>query len=196
MKLKASYLLIYFTVFFFNSSFSQESIANQEGWEIINSNSSKFPKFFRELQYIRKTESRIKGFAFKRGNTMGSPASASRNGIIKLDVAFLENTPDSYDDNRLVVVLYHELGHLYYFTDNTGENNREDNEKFAFEFSLKRTKNLAEMGDCEPLKTGLKFMQQRSLSNNLQDEHVRALKRMMNGPIINSYLSFVATNCQ
>jgi hypothetical protein len=172
------------------------SLGKAEGLAVMAKYANKYPKFIREFQYINKTEQKIKGFDFFRGNSTGSPAKASKDGVIHLDVSFLENPPNDYDDNRFVVVLYHELGHLYYFTNNTNDNNREDNEKFAFEFSLRRTKNLALFGDCQPLKTGLKFMQQRSLSNDLQDEHVRALKRMMNSPMIKSYLSFVEQNCR
>lgn len=193
--MKTAIKIVLFFIFYTNASFSQLIIDKKEGFAIMRKSSYKFPKFFREFQYINKTESRIKGFNFFRDNNAGSPAKASKDGIIHLNVSFFENTPFDYEDNRLVVVLYHELGHLYYFTNNTNDNNREDNEKFAFEFSLKRTKNLALFGDCQPLKTGLKYMQQRSLSNDLQDQHVRALKRMMNGPIVKSYLSFVEQNC-
>ena len=187
-------LLIFISIT--NSSFSQTSLGKADGLAVMAKYAKIYPKFTREFQYINKTEQKIKGFYFFRGNSTGSPAKASKDGIIHIDVSFLENPPKDYDDNRFVVLLYHELGHLYYFANNIKDNNREDNEKFAFEFSLRRTKNLALFGDCLPLKTGLKFMQQRSQSNDLQDEHVRALKRMMFSPMIKSYLSFVEKNCQ
>ena len=183
------------TILFFNLSYSQPFLAEEEGKTIIEKYSSKFPKFFREFQYVSKNESKIKEFKFTRGNSNGTPAKASKDGKIILDVSYLETTSNNdFDDNRLVIVLYHELGHLYYNSKNQN-GNVEDNEKFAFEFSLKRAKDLAVKGDCGPLNTGMKFMQLRSLSNQLQDPHVRALKRIFNEPLIKSYAAFLKKIC-
>ena len=63
------------------------------------------------------------------------------------------------------------------------------------EYSLFKTKELAEKGDCLPLKTGLKFMKIRSESDELMDPHVRALKKIVNGPLFYSYLSYSKKQC-
>jgi hypothetical protein len=179
------------SVLLLNSSFSQVNVDAQIGNSIIQSFSQELPKFYTAYEKI-KSDKYFKGYRFIRGNGSGTPAKANgKNGIIILDLSFIENNVDTYDDNRLVVVVYHELGHLYYFKKNEESNrNSQDNEKFAFEFSLKKTKELAEKGDCEPLKTGVKFMSLRSQSNNLNDEHVRALKIMVNEPLFESYRSY------
>lgn len=170
-----------------NTSFSQDIVDSQTGNSIIESFSNKFPKFYSVYQKIKK-DKYFKAYNFITGNGLSSPASANSNGIITLDLAFIENNIQNFDDNRLVVVVYHELGHLYYFKNNDESDwNRQNNEKFAFEFSLKKIKEIAEKGDCEPLKTGLKFMTLRSQSNNLNDEHVRALKILINEPLFESY---------
>lgn len=47
--------------------------------------------------------------------------------------------------------------------------------------------------DSLPLKTGLKFMMLRSPSYNIADEHLRALKRMVNELIYVEYVQFAET---
>lgn len=190
MKRKIKGTLLFILVIFSNRMYSQLNLNMEEGIAIIDRFSNVYPKFNREFNILRNTEKKIKGFNFIRGNGRGNPASANMNGFITIDVSFIENSVPNYDDNRLVVVLFHELGHLHYFTENKHGRNKEDNEKFAFEYSLKRTKELAENGDCMPLKTGLKYMKLRSQSNNLDDEHVRALKRMVNEPLYYEYEEF------
>ncbi|MCF8326340.1 MAG: hypothetical protein K9I84_15380, partial [Leadbetterella sp.] len=160
---------------FHHNSYAQQALSPEDGLSIIEQSASRFPKFYREFNNLKQTDKKIKNFKFIRGNGHGNPASASNNGVITIDLSFIETSNPNFDDNRLVVVLYHELGHLYYFAEYKTTDNTEDNEKFAFEYSLKRTKELAENGDCLPLKTGLKFMKLRSQSDNIADEHVRAL---------------------
>jgi hypothetical protein len=157
---------------------------------MIQSKAKKFPKFYNAYNEIKK-DRHFSNYKFIKTNGSAGPASANDKGIIRLDLYYIENDIQDFDDNRLVVVIYHELGHLYYFKSHD-QNNRtkQDSEKFAFEFSLKKTKEIAEQGDCQPLKTGIKFMTLRSQSNNLNDDHVRALKVMVTEPLFESYRDF------
>lgn len=165
---------------------------------VLKRNEKVFPKFCRELSYIRAHDELIKQVNFSRSKILnGSPASASPKGVINIDISFLETPKPNFDDNRLIVVLYYEIGHLHYFTttpraDWTSMNS----EKAAFEYSLLKTKELAEKGDCLPLQTGLKFMQLRSEGTNLQDPHVRALKLMVTEPLYFDYLKYVKEHCE
>jgi hypothetical protein len=154
-----------------------------------------FPKFYREFQYIKAHDALIKRFVFIRVGG-ANPASASPNGVIRINVKFLENEQPDFDDNRLIVVLYHEIGHLHYFL-NTPQANRnpDDSEQAAFEYSLLKTKEIAEKGDCLPLKTGLKFMKLRSEGTNLADPHVHALKRIVTEPLYANYVKYVEDKC-
>lgn len=164
---------------------------------ILKQSQATFPKFCRELAYIKVHDGLIKQVNFSRSKILnGSPASASPRGVINIDVSFLENPKPNFDDNRLIVVLYHEIGHLHYFT-NTALSDRApmNSEKAAFEYSLLKTKEMAEKGDCLPLQTGLKFMKLRSESNNLQDPHVRALKLMITEPLYFDYLKYAKEHC-
>lgn len=164
---------------------------------IIQKCAQTFPKFYREFQYIKTHDALIKRFVFIRSTGQGNgPAFASPNGTIRINVNFLQNELPNFDDNRLIVVLYHEVGHLHYFLNNPIANRTSENsEKAAFEYSLLKTKELAEKGDCLPLKTGVKFMKLRSQSNMLQDPHVRALKRMVNESLYAEYVKYVEEKC-
>jgi len=165
--------------------------------KIIQQCAQRFPKFYREFQYVKTHDALIKRFVFIRsaGRDNG-PAFASPNGTIRIDVKYLESQQPTFDDNRLIVVLYHEIGHLHYFL-NTPQPNRnsQDSEQAAFEYSLLKTKELAEQGDCLPLKTGLKFMLLRSQSDNLQDPHVRALKLIVTQPLYAGYVKYAEEKC-
>lgn len=191
MKIILKLFIFIFLIMFHHNSYAQQALSPEDGLSIIEQSASRFPKFYREFNNLKQTDKKIKNFKFIRGNGHGNPASASNNGVITIDLSFIETSNPNFDDNRLVVVLYHELGHLYYFAEYKTTDNTEDNEKFAFEYSLKRTKELAENGDCLPLKTGLKFMKLRSQSDNIADEHVRALKRMVNEPLYLEYMQYI-----
>jgi hypothetical protein len=156
-----------------------------------------FPKFHREYEYVKAHDPLIKKINLIRMPGMGrGPAFASPNGVIAIDINYLDNPKPNFDDNRLVVVLYHELGHLHYYEQAPrSEWTEENSEKAAFEYSLLKTKEMAEKGDCGPLATGVKFMKLRSESSNLQDAHVRALKRIVNEPMYAGYVEYVKTHC-
>ncbi len=156
-----------------------------------------FPKFYREYQYIKTHDSLIKRFVFiKTSGPDTGPASASPTDVIRISTRYLESEQPGFDDNRLIVVLYHEIGHLHYFLRTPQANrNPQDSEQAAFEYSLLKTKEMAETGDCLPLKTGLKFMKLRSESDNLQDPHVRALKIIVKEPLYLDYLKYAKEKC-
>ena len=199
MKFKRNIILItvlfYFQITFAQQAWKKNEIKPKEGYAIVEEKANIYPKFYKLLYNLKKNESKLKAYVFVRGHGNGSPAAASRTGTIIIDISFIESNIPNYDDNRLIVVLYHELGHLYFFSEHDNSNiSSEDNEKYAFEYSLKRTKGLAEEGDCLPLKTGLKFMKLRSESDNLQDDHVRALKRMVNEQLFKDYSKY-AESC-
>jgi hypothetical protein len=164
---------------------------------VMGSVAIKFPKFYREFNYIKGHDSLIKNIFFVRyGGADNGPAKAGPKGNIFIDIKYLENEQPGFNDDRLIVVLYHEIGHLHYFmTVPLPDREIMANEKFAFEYSLLKTKELAEKGDCMPLKTGLKFMQLRSQGTNLQDPHVQALKLMVAEPLYAGYLQYVKDKC-
>lgn len=156
-----------------------------------------YPKFTAALAEVRQHDPLLRRFVVVTNpGPLGSPAAAFGNGAVRLDRRFLEQLRPGYDDNRLVVVLYHEIGHLHYFSAvPPGQRDSQASERAAFDYSLLKTKQLAEAGDCAPLQTGLRFMRLRSQSDNLTDPHVRALKSLVREPAYAEYNAYVAAHC-
>jgi hypothetical protein len=164
---------------------------------ILAQAAQRYPKFSAALADVRQHDPLLRRFVVVTNpGPLGSPAAAFANGAVRLDRRFLEQPQPGYDDNRLVVVLYHEVGHLHYFrTVPPGQRTSEASERAAFDYSLLKTKALAEAGDCAPLQTGLRFMRLRSQSGDLTDPHVRALKSLVQEPLYADYQRYVAGHC-
>jgi hypothetical protein len=156
-----------------------------------------YPKFAAALAEVRQHDPLLRRFVVvNNAGPLSSPAAAFPNGAVRLDRRFLEHPQPEFDDNRLVVVLYHEIGHLHYFsTVLASQRDSQASERAAFDYSLLKTKALAEAGDCAPLQTGLNFMLLRSRSNDLADPHVRALKSLVQEPAYAEYKAYVASQC-
>jgi hypothetical protein len=164
---------------------------------ILAQTARQYPKFTQALADVRQHDQLFRRFVVvTNSGPLGSPAAASGNGVVRLDVRFLEQSQPDYDDNRLVVVLYHELGHLHYFSQvPPGRRTSQASERAAFDYSLLKTKELAAAGDCAPFQTGLRFMLLRSQSDNLADPHVRALKSLVQEPLYTDYQRYAAAHC-
>ncbi len=165
--------------------------------QVLAQAARQYPKFTQALADVRQHDPLLLRFVVVDANgPLGSPAAAFPNGAVRLDQRFLAHPQPDFDDNRLVVVLYHEIGHLHYFrTVPPGQRTPEASERAAFDYSLLKTKELAEAGDCGPLQTGLRFMLLRSQSSDLADPHVRALKSLVQEPAYADYRRYVAARC-
>ncbi|QKG58052.1 hypothetical protein GKZ68_16345 [Hymenobacter sp. BRD128] len=156
-----------------------------------------YPKFTAALADVRQHDQLLRRFVVvTNAGPLGSPAAAFGNGAVRLDRRFLEHPQPGFDDNRLVVVLYHEIGHLHYFSQvPPAQRDSQASEQAAFNYSLLKTKQLAQAGDCAPLQTGLRFMRLRSQASDLADPHVRALKSLVQEPAYAAYQAYVASHC-
>ena len=175
------------------NSYSQESISKREGYKIIESQSNIFPKFYRAFKEIEESEKLFSKYKFVRGNGTGTAGKAnSKDGIITFDISYIEKERKNHDDAKLATVLYHELGHIYYRSRFPNKRNDDvQNEKYAFAYSLKRAKSIADEGDCSILKSAIESMQKRSTSNDLKDEHTIALQQLVNERMFYNYLEFL-----
>lgn len=190
-------LLIITTLFLINSIVKAQypKVLDTAGNRIVEENRMIFPKFYQLFHHLLENEPLLKQVAFINKKGQG-PGFANPNGTVTLNLDYFVNKKPRFDDNRLVVVLYHEIGHLHYFNNTErGKRNPEDSEKAAFEYSLQKTKEMAVNKDCLPLKAGLYFMLQRSKSDEVSDPHVRALKRMVNEPLYAEYVAYQKENC-
>ncbi|GAB3860903.1 hypothetical protein GCM10028822_39560 [Hymenobacter terrigena] len=156
-----------------------------------------YPKFYRALREVQQQDTLLKRFVLVQNERRtDGPAAAFPNGVVRLDIRFLQSPQPGFDDNRMVVVFYHEIGHLHYFrTVPLAGRTPDASERAAFDYSLLQTRRLAEAGDCQPLQTGLKFMLLRSQSSDLSDPHVRALQNLVREPAYADYRAYVARHC-
>lgn len=194
MKILSPLLFLFF--FSIIAKAQHSKVPDTAGYRIIEENKTAFPKFYKLFHQLLDQEPLLKQVVFINKKATG-PGFANPNGTITLNLDYFINKKPRFDDNRLLVVLYHEVGHLHYF-DKTPrpKRNPEDSEKAAFEYSLQKTKELAMNNDCLPLKSGLQNMLLRSQSNETSDPHVRALKRMVNEPLYTEYVAYQKTNCK
>ena len=171
-------------------------VPDTTGYRIIEESKTSFPKFNQLFHQLLANEPLLKQIVFINQKGKG-PGFANPNGTVTLNLDYFVNKKPRFDDNRLIVVLYHEIGHLHYFDKTAkGKRNPEESEKAAFEYSLQKTKEMAALKDCLPLKAGLHFMVQRSQSGETSDPHVRALKRMVNEPLYAEYVAYQQANCK
>ncbi|WP_151086784.1 hypothetical protein [Hymenobacter baengnokdamensis] len=157
----------------------------------------RFPKFYQTLRAVQQHDTLLRRFVVVRSALpLATPAMAFPNGAVRLDLRYLQHSQPGFDDNRLVVVLYHEIGHLHYFrTVAPASRTPEASERAAFDYSLLKTRELADAGDCKPLQTGLYFMRLRSQSADIADPHVQALKSLVREPAYANYQRYVAEHC-
>lgn len=180
----------------FTAKAQHPKVPDTIGYRVIEENKNAFPKFYKLFHQLLENEPLLKQVSFINKKGKG-PGFANPNGTVTLDLDYFINKKPRFDDNRLIVILYHEVGHLHYYNKTErSKRNPEDSEKAAFEYSLLKTKEMAEAKDCLPLKTGLRFMLLRSQSNETSDPHVRALKRMVNEPMYAEYVAYQKENCK
>lgn len=171
-------------------------LADADAQQIIEQARNAFPKFYEALRAAQSNDTVIKEIVYIQQKGVG-PGFAPSPGRIMLNLDYLSSPKAAYGENRLVVVLYHEIGHLHYFNNTPrGKRNPEDSEKAAFEYSLIKAMQMAKIGDCMPLQEGLKNMKARSEGNNMQDPHVRALKRLVNEPLYTECRDYVQAYCK
>lgn len=194
--MKNLYAIAILLLIFTTAKSQHPKVPDTAGYRIVKDNQKTFPKFYKLFHELLTNEPLLKQVVFINQKAKG-PGFAHPNGTVTLNLDYFVNKKPRFDDDRLVVVLYHEIGHLHYFNATPkGKRNPEDSEKAAFEYSLQRTKEMAVNKDCLPLKAGLHFMLQRSKSNEVGDPHVRALKRMVNEPLYAEYVAYQKERCK
>lgn len=95
-------------------SAQQHKITDTMGYRIITDNKLHFPKFYKALQQALEGEDLLKQVVFIDNKSTG-PAFASPKGIMTINLDYFKGKKPNFDDNRLLVVLYHEIGHFYYY---------------------------------------------------------------------------------
>lgn len=116
---------------------------------------------------------------------------------------FVYSRDIGFDENAMIGVLYHEIGHLEYYKNNPvskdtfNEKYKTDSEYHAFEFSLIKLLDIAIHGDLEPLKSSIVKLNERIVkikNNNLEGEessHSLALDLISDSEIYKQCCNYV-----
>lgn len=196
MRLSVLCLLLLVSFTSFGQVARTAPLDSAEARPLLAQAARQYPKFAQALCTVHQDPLLRQVVLVRPAGPLTTPATAAPGGTVRLDVRFLEQPRPGFDDNRLVVVLYHEVGHLHYFAQvPPGQRSPEASERAAFDYSLLKTKELAAAGDCGPLQTGLYFMLRRSQSNDLADPHVRALKSLVQEPLYADYQRYATERC-
>lgn len=175
---------------------SYPAVSQDTALKILEKSKLSFPKFYKAITTLQAQDSVVKEIIFIQEKSVG-PGFASPKGTITFNLHYLSDPKTNHDDNRLLVVLHHEQGHLHYYKNiDRAKWSPEESEKAAFEYSLIKVRELAQKGDCAPLTVGLKYMKLRSQSNELKDPHIRALKRLVNERFYTDLVHYSQNDCK
>ena len=138
------------------------------------------PRFWNLLEEVRDQDVQIT----LSNERKGGPGKARGKHWIVLSTFYLVNNLPQYPEDRLIIVLLHEYGHiLHNRTKGRHDQSRVANEFAAFRYSLEAAGQLAEKGDAGPLREALYRMETRSRKGRPDDPHTIALKQLINDPL-------------
>ena len=155
------------------------SISKEEFKSIVEHCESELPKLWTALQSVKD-----QGVDIKISNEkMQSPGKASGTDRIVLSSRFITDNLPSFPEDRLIIVLYHEFGHIV-FNRNTPRNKRNPvkNEFAAFSYSLIVAKKMAMAGDYGPLEQVTSNLVRRQKTGNQRQKkapHTLALNELI-----------------
>lgn len=109
----------------------------------------------------------------------------TREGAIILNQWHVEGNHPDFDDDRMIAVLFHELGHVKEHAAHpmsAGERrtpkNIEESEFWALRNTLEETSKLCRDGQPSPLRTALRFIKQRKESGREAPPYQNAIDRI------------------
>lgn len=143
------------------------SLKKEEFQSILEHCETNLPKLWMALEAVKNQDVQIE----ITNKNMRSPAAASGTERIIFNSKFLTENRPAFPEDRLIIVLYHELGHLV-FNRNTRKSQRNPakNEFAAFSYSLILAKKMALAGDYGPLEQVTKNLVLRQKMGNKQQK--------------------------
>ena len=148
----------------------------------MDHNLSNRPKLLRAVEAERQQGINITVELLGHGKTAGI---AEENRGVILNNYYLRVDVPNYPEDRLIVVLYHEIGHMRYFASCEAiDRTCEDSEYWAFENSLLEGKRLAETeNDSGPLSTALFYIAKRKESGDEKPHYQTAIDRIVDSEL-------------
>lgn len=157
-----------------------KNLSKQEFTEVLQHVESALPKVWDTLNMIRDNGVNVRLAPERK---MG-PGKASGTDQIVISSFFLTNDLPRYPEDRLVIVLLHEFGHIVFNREtDRSQRNPAKHEFFAFAYSIKAAIKLAESGDSGPLEQVVKNLNLRSDNGKPKDPHTIAIKQLIETPL-------------
>ncbi len=112
------------------------------------------------------------------------PGKASGTDQIVISTFFLTKDLPKFPEDRLVIVLLHEFGHILFNREtDRSQRNPVKHEFFAFAYSIKAAIKLAENSDSGPLQEVVKNVKIRNETGKPKDPHTIAIKELIKTPL-------------
>ena len=123
----------------------------------------------------------------------GGVGFAQEDQGVTINNYYLRVDDPNFPEDRLIIVLFHELGHLKYFAEvPIDARNSEDSEFRAFENSLEEARRLAlKQDDGGPLSLALHYIAQRQASGQEPQCYQAAIDRIISSDLWGSCKSIV-----
>jgi len=130
--------------------------------------------------YVQKERQRGETIVIRPLGPRSSPGLGQETVGVILNNYFLRVDHPDYPEDRLIVVLYHELGHIKFFRDvSWKDRTKEDSEYAAFQNSLFKVKEIGiSENDLGPLSAALHFIECRQRSRNEPESYQNVINRI------------------
>ena len=125
---------------------------------------------------------------------MGSGKASGTDQIV-ISTFFLTKDLPKFPEDRLVIVLLNEFGHILFNREtDRSQRNPVKHELFAFAYSIKTAIKLAENGDSGPLQEVVKNVKIRNETGKPKDPHTIAIKELIKTPLWTSVTAALEGN--
>ncbi|GAB5560487.1 MAG: hypothetical protein SynsKO_21340 [Synoicihabitans sp.] len=168
-----------------------EGLSQEEFTNVLKHCESQLPKIWSTLNLMREKGVNIR---LSPERKMG-PGKAAGTDRMVLSTFFLTKDLPKFPEDRLVVVILHEFGHLLFNRETKrNERNPVKHEFFAFAHSIKATMALAEAGYYGPLDQAIKNISIRAENGKPKDPHTIAIKQLIKTPLWAEAVAFLESS--
>ncbi|MCF2949498.1 hypothetical protein L0668_15365 [Paraglaciecola aquimarina] len=151
-----------------------EGISQKLFEKIVKNNPAKYPKLWQTIELV--TQKNVDVYIEA---TKGSLGRAIGKKAIYLAPKMFLRAMDTHPEDRLVVVVLHEFGHvLFNRQPGVRSSSTADREYAAFKYSVKHALVMAELGDTGPIKQLIKYLPMRVKKGKKSAPHTQALKKL------------------
>lgn len=151
-----------------------EGISQKLFDNIVKNNPTKYPKLWRTIKLV--TEQNVDVYIQANKKSLGK---AQGKSAIYLAPKMFIRKMETHSEDRLVVVIIHEFGHVLYNRQAVKKTkNKANHEYAAFKYSVKHALTMAEQGDTGPIQQLIKYLPIRMQKGKKSDPHTQALKKL------------------